>query len=296
MGWERSVSAVAIAAVMGSVSLWACGGSDSTSIANGGDSGTSDGGGAYTLDDVCARTGPVVCNVRKPCCEQTGGYDEQGCLAHANVDCAKDVEAARAGRETFHPEVIDACLAKLQDIYKSCYLTFDLLNKAEQFVHDCRIFDGTLAEGASCERDGECKAPSDANATVSCETKTKTCKVTHILADGAACTIADGLPDICGEGLYCDVDFTKKPPAGTCKAKTAIGSHCDSAKQFDLECGFGNYCNTSSAVCTVGKAANEACKSDLECQSLKCNNASDAGTGTCNALEPLSKTEQCKGP
>src|SRR5205814_10381114 len=166
MGWERSVSAVAIAAAMGSVSVWACGGSDSGTIANG-DSGTGDGGGAYTLDNVCARTGPLICGIRKSCCEQTVGYDEPGCIAHANTDCAKDVEAARGGRETFHPEVIDPCVAKFQEIYKSCYLTFDLLAKAEQFVHDCRIFDGTLAEGASCERDGECKAPSDSNATVS---------------------------------------------------------------------------------------------------------------------------------
>jgi hypothetical protein len=302
MGWERGVCAVAIAAAMGGLSVlgWACGGSDSGTITNSGDSGAGEGGGddggAYTLDDVCARTGPTICGLRKSCCEQTGGYDEQGCLAHANAECAKDVEAARGGRETFHPERIDGCIAQYQEIYKSCYVTFDLIYQALKVGSACNIFEGSLAEGAACTRTSECKPTGNANETVGCDSTTKTCKVTRFLAEGDACTIADGLPAICSQGLFCDVDLTKQPAAGTCKTATPIGTHCDSTKTFDLECGFGNYCNASGAVCTVGKAANASCQSALECQSLKCNGAGDAGPGTCGASEPLTKPEECKGP
>ncbi len=285
MEWAKWGPAIAIAAGL----VCACGGSDNSSIASGGDAG-SDAGATYTLDDVCARTGQPICDIRKPCCEKTAGYDNAGCLAHANADCTKDVEAAREGRETFHPERIDPCLAKLKDLYASstCYVTFDLLYAAEQVLAGCRIFEGSLPQGASCERDSQC-TPGDATTFTSCDSTLKVCKTTRFLAEGDACTLQDGLPAICSKGLFCDADFTKMPPSGTCKKATPLGMACDTTKMFDLECGFGDYCN--AGACAVAKPAGNACQTDLECQSFKC------GTDkTCTAPGTLEKPEECKGP
>jgi hypothetical protein len=287
MGWVKWAAAFAVA----TGSVWACGGSDNSSI---GTPSTTDGGGdasaTYTLDDVCARTGQPVCDIRQPCCMQTGGYDNAGCLAHTNAECANDVQAVREGRETFHPEKIDPCLAKLKDLYAgtSCYVTFDLIYAAAQVIADCRIFEGSLPAGSACERDSQCQ-PGGANTFTSCDSTQKVCKTTQLLAASAPCTIEDGLPSICSKGLYCDADFTKTPASGTCKTATPLGEACDATKANDLECGFGNYCN--AGACAAGKSAGNACQSSLECQSLTCN-----PDKTCAAPGTLSKPEECKGP
>src|SRR5262245_22754714 len=72
-----------------------------------GDASTTQEGGAttYTLDNVCEKTAPLVCEMRKTCCLAGAGYDEAGCLAHAKAECAKDVAEVNAGREAFHPEI-----------------------------------------------------------------------------------------------------------------------------------------------------------------------------------------------
>jgi hypothetical protein len=277
-------------------SVWACGGSTSTGLdsaassADGGADGAKGGGtSAYTLDDVCARVGPIVCDLRKPCCEQTGGYDAQGCLAHEAADCANDVNAAREGRETFHPELIDSCAAMLRPLYaSSCVVTFDLIYAVQALGPACRIFEGTLAEGAACERDSQCK-PGGASDVTSCDATQKVCKTTHFAALGETCTIDAGLPIVCSKGLYCDADLTQKPPSGACKTVTAIGQGCDASKAYNLQCGFGNYCN--AGTCAAGKAAGSPCASDLECQSIKC------GTDkTCTTPAPLVKPDACNGP
>jgi hypothetical protein len=306
MGWARSVAAVAIATATAAVCAWACGGSSSGSIANAseagaGDDGGGDDGGAYTLDNVCARIGPIACGLRKSCCEQTGGYDDQGCLAHEAADCAKDVEAARAGRETFHPERVDSCVAAYQEIFStSCYVTFDLVYKLSKDSQACAVFEGQLAEGAACERASECQPPSTPGDVVGCDDTTKTCHTTHFVAEGAACDLSSGLPNICAQGLYCDIDFTKRPLAGTCKKATALGQSCANTKPIDLECGFGNYCDTGSGQCTVGRPASASCTNDLQCQALKCTSADggalDGGTGACASPAPVVKPNECKGP
>lgn len=296
----RGKAAAAFAA-MGIVwALVACSGSDSTSpIGTNGDSGTdtgaADSGPAYTLDNVCDLAPGKICPIRQSCCLQTGGYDEAGCASHTKNECEKDVAAVKAGTETFHPERIDSCLAKLQALTaSSCYATIDTILAFVKDYHDCQIFSGSLPEGAACERDAQCTPAGTPTSIVGCDDKTKTCKTTRILAAGDACSFSDTNPGFCGAGLYCDLDVTKPNPTGNCKTATAIGAKCDTTKQFDLECGLGNYCDKASGTCVKGKPANASCTSDLECQTVSCKGA-DGGM-TCTAPNPITKPEECKGP
>lgn len=243
----------------------------------------------YTLDDVCERTAPKVCELRKPCCEKTHGYDEQACLAEAKATCAKDVADARAGRATFRQERIDPCLAKYKPLFEGCYETFSLVTEAAATLKDCQAFEGQLAEGEACERGSQCKPSPDANAVTGCDDKTKRCTTTKLLGEGAACRIGDGASGFCTAGLYCDADFTKAPVVGTCKRATARGAICDTTKQFALECGLGSYCDKTSGKCTAAKAAGAPCNDNLECERLECD-----ANKTCAPLKPLVDLNECK--
>lgn len=282
----RWVCAVTLAAIA------ACSGSSSSGIGavDGGEGGA---GGSYTLDDVCEKLAPKVCALRKSCCQEVASYDEAGCIAHEKAECAKDVADARAGRATFHPDVIDSCLTKLQPFFDTCYLTFDVLYRVAGLLQTCRVFDGQLAEGAACERDSQCAGAPDT--IVGCDADTKLCKHTRLLAEGAPCTIAAGLPGLCKQGLYCDADLTKNPPSGTCKKATPLGSGCDANKPFDLECGLGSYCEKTTKVCTAGRNGGASCTTDLECASISCSIGSGAAK-TCKAPSAFVSPEQCKGP
>jgi hypothetical protein len=279
----------------------ACGGSSSNDLSTTppGDAGggaPSDGGTAadpYTLDNVCQRTGPVICDIIKSCCSAGAGYDQAGCLAHAKADCEKDVAEARAGRETFHPERVDTCIPKYRDVYKSCNLTLPILQGALKDIAKCQIFTGQLAEGAPCTRGAECKEAPGANVFVSCSDDTKSCHATTIAEEGDRCTLTGNLAILCSGGLYCDaIGEDGGVHDGTCKKVTPLDSPCSKV----LECGLGNYCAKATKTCTPGKGGGAACQDSLECASVSCVKAAGAAAGTCKAINPLAKPEECKGP
>jgi hypothetical protein len=306
---KRNVAALAAVGLLcgasGLVLEVGCGGSSSDPVlGDAPDSGKSDGATqtdaaseAYTLDNVCTRVNPKVCALRKPCCEKSFGYDEAFCLADVNADCAADVADVRAGRATFHPELIDPCLKKYEALFASCEGTFEIYARALKVFKDCRIFDGQLPDGASCTRTSQCKAPTAANEVASCdEDNTKQCVTFKILAENDACELKDGARGVCDEGLYCDIT-SFATFSGTCKKKTPIGQPCNATKKSNLECGFGNRCD-ESGVCAVGKPGGASCTSDLDCASVKCTPKSDAeldSGAACEPPAPLVKREECKG-
>jgi hypothetical protein len=228
----------------------------------------------YTLDDVCERTGPLICEIRKPCCEASSGagFDRAGCLAHAKEECAKEVADVRAGRATFHGDRIPGCIPKYKAIFSSCVLTYELLQKHAREIAACEAFEGQLAEGASCERSSQCKPGATENDLAGCDDETKKCKITKLLGEGDTCTIGPGgTPGLCDDGLYCDASFASQPFTGVCKKKTSLGVACEKDKQpVALECGLGNYCEKATGVCTTGKSGSTACAADVECASISC--------------------------
>jgi len=113
----------------------------------------------------------------------------------------------------------------------------------------------------------------------------------QILPAGATCEIRDGFNGLCGKGLYCDIDFQKPPPReGTCKTALGIGATCTQAKP--LECGLGNFCDSTNK-CAVGGAGGTACTDNLQCASITCQRTGDAGSGTCKAVDPIVDKAEC---
>lgn len=277
----------------------ACSGSTTTPPGVSPDGGAPDGGAdaspakVYTLDDVCAAVPQTICALRKPCCEKTSTYDEAGCIAREKAVCEKDVADARAGRATFHGARIDPCVEKLRPIFENdCNLTFDTLYDIVDRLRECAIFEGSGADGAACERDSQCTRSTDPSSFTGCDEETKRCKTTRFLAEGATCRLGDGATEYCKKGLYCDADLGKPAPfEGKCRPATPIGKTCDGAKRpFSLECGLGNYCESTTGVCAVGNPGGTACikAEEFKCASFRCE------AGAC-AASNLVKDAECKG-
>jgi hypothetical protein len=300
-GLERLFLSAAVLGVTASVlaAFAACGGSSPSSdltaspqVDSGPATSADSGEAPYTLDDVCERTGPIVCDLRKGCCSSSVGYDEAGCLSRAKRECDADVADVRAGRAEFHGERIPGCIPRFKTVLSTCVLGPEDLAKTARTLMGCEAFAGQLVEGASCERTSQCK-PGGPDEFVSCNDETKKCTKIRLLAENQPCEIADSLPELCDDALFCDVDFGADSGKlkGTCKKKTALGSRCTKP----LECGLGSYCHKATGVCVAGARGSSACTDNLECASLTCTKA-DAGPGTCEPLESLVKVEECKGP
>lgn len=94
------------------------GASDSATTTDGsvadGDGGTKT---LYTLENVCALTGPRTCALRKSCCEQSSGYDEAKCIEREKKECEASVAQVRAGTMTFKPDIIEGCYATLAPLF-----------------------------------------------------------------------------------------------------------------------------------------------------------------------------------
>lgn len=259
---------------------------------------SSDSGSKYSLDTVCVAVTPQLCTDRQACCESASlGYDDAACKQHELDNCNANVAEVHAGTMTFDGSNIDTCLQYIKQYDAQCRLSLadiaDVFSKLKPCQH---IFTGQLAEGASCERDGQCMQSSDPNTSVGCDKTTKVCTWTRLLASGEACEIGAGAkPGFCGAGLYCDIAITQPQPfKGTCKTATPVGSACDTSVAFNLECALGNYCDATSGKCTTGKGDGEACtpgSGDLECASLKC----DATSGKCIAPNPVVDSVDCNG-
>jgi hypothetical protein len=279
----------------------ACGGSSSSNIADppstdggaDGSSGSSSGGngGPYTLDDVCDRTAPKICELRKPCCEKSFGYDQAKCLESTKADCAKDVADVRAGRMTFHPELIDTCIVKYKPLLDACFETIDLLFQAFA-VAECRIFQGQLEEGAECERDSQCKS-GPAGSFVDCNDERRACTYSRLFKEGEQCRYGDNSGGFCAKGLYCDAPLGGSVP-GTCKKATPIGSSCDTLKLISTECGLGAYCDKSTGKCAAAKDEGASCDTAFECQSIQCESSGSGGGRKCQPAEPIVSSSECK--
>jgi hypothetical protein len=253
---------------------------------------TGGGGGGYTLDDVCEKTAPIGCGLDQPCCMASGfGYDQAGCVARAIAGCKKDVAEVQAGTMQFDATTIDACIAALKPFLQECVIKGDQVFPLFDALEACtKIWTGTLPEGASCDRDAQCAPSGDPSVYVSCDDKSKTCRHLRKLEVSDTCELSDNAPGACGPGLFCDASFGGPPPyTGICKSATPVGQVCNQFKPYDLECGFGFYCNQSTGVCTTAKVGGTSCLETVECQTLTCT------LGQCTAQEPLVDQATCTG-
>jgi len=223
-------------------------------------------------------------------------------LVYRSRDSAwnRDLEHAIAdGRVRILAPNVDACVLAIE----AC-TPYTLSNSSPCGA----LFEGTLAEGASCQRTEECDGDAycrsdDRQCPGTCTRRTSpggrckssqecgaathaiplcvsspgatggTCTEIPILASaalGARCTLTStGMPLVpCEPGLWCDHDFPAD--SGVCRAPIAIGQPC-AARDV---CAGDAFCQESRGLCQlarVGHEAGDACDPDahLWCDALE---------------------------
>ena len=274
-------------AALGVVAI-GCGGSDDDGGNNGNGPG---GGGSYTLDDVCEKVAAQQCAAAKPCCESSGiGYDEAACIASARTECDFEVSLVKAGKRTFHPEAVGACVSAVAGMVQKCEATLEELFGVASSSLACQyVFAGTVEEGGACEDDSECKPPSGENQFAACDEGK--CVIGHInRGEGESCSEFDS----CAEGLYCwaDPDAGSTQPIPTiCQKPKQAGEACTPSAFNSFECAKGLYCANDTSTCVDAKALGEACGSPVECATGNCQESK------CVEPEkyPTVDEEMCKG-
>lgn len=249
------------------------------------------GGGNYTLDDVCEKMAAQQCASLKSCCESSGiGYDEAGCIASARTGCDEEVALVKAGKRTFHPEVVNACASALSTFHQKCELSReDLTTFGIAGIACQQVFAGSTEEGGACEKSADCKPPAGANEFATCPSGK--CKIGHVdVAEGGDCDPAS----TCAAGLYCQSEpgaGIENALTGKCQKAKQVGEACSSNAYFRSECGEGNHCELGSGICKVGKGVGEDCMGPLECQSLACEQNKCAE----ETKYSMADEESCKG-
>jgi hypothetical protein len=225
------------------------------------------------LDEVlsdCTDFGRRLCESAAPCCEQAAPFVEDDCVATyvANV-CTPSAQLVAAGLATYDATAADDCLAAHQRAYSTCVADWDeTVAIRRELWASCRVIDGTLAEGQTCDDDARCALP-DGDATAACVEGV--CRTIELLPEGATCPFPNGDVSTCDLGLYCTASAPDE--TGTCVPATAEGDMCDPVF-LNMECGLGSYCDLTEAVCK--KATNvggPSCSQDTECVSFVCDRA-----------------------
>jgi hypothetical protein len=233
--------------------------------------------GPYTIDDVCDRLPSKICAQRKSCCTKGGSFNEAGCVAFETSNCQKNVADVKAGKMTFAPDSIGACMAAIEPWASQCFLSSDDLFAYAEASNACRkVFVGQVAKDGACDRSEQCALPTSPKESSFCEFDGK-CALVRYIPEGTACDLGAANGELCDQGLYCDVE--PQQTLGTCKKVTAVGAACDAQSVANLECGLDAYCDMASAKCTASKNGGEACASPLECRSFVCeaNKCTNAG-------------------
>ena len=269
--------AISHAAMCGVVTIVACSGKTDTDP-------TKDGGASntYTVQNVCDKMPTAICEARKNCCTTgRGGFNQASCEATQKGECLKNTAEVTAGTMKFDGTKVDSCIVKLKPFLDECRLEFSRLVSYFEVLDDCRVFEGSRAAGASCERASQCAAPAGTNAFPSCIGGR--CLGGRVLSENETCSldIRSGL--ICANGLYCKNDNGK----ATCVKATAEGGACNGASFVELSCGAGYYCARDTNKCARSKDGNGQCSGLLDCKSLGCN------FGTCTTPEPVVASDAC---
>jgi hypothetical protein len=138
---------------------------------------------------------------------------------------------------------VDACIAKTKEIYAKRNITPSDI-KAQAEVCE-RVFQGSLAKGASCSSAYACSG------TLVCDR--------NFCAEKRDVNVGDGCAnpgEVCAAGSYCaDVGGGIRQ----CKAKVAVGGQCSAT----LPCDENSRC--ASGTCAARLGAGESCPTDDDC-------------------------------
>jgi hypothetical protein len=174
-------------------------------------------------------------------------------------------------------EMMDPGTSQTAERLSACAQKIASSQGCETHDFDCDFPAGTLANGATCERNDQCQSDYcnvDAPALAGTGTTTPCAKCAPRLADGAKCTTKS----TCQEGSRCINGACKKAPDAD------VGGSC--AESF---CKTGLVCDSDGMKCAQPGAAGTACRENGRCATgLFCDNGKCAARGAVGAA--------CKGP
>jgi hypothetical protein len=266
--------------------------------------GGAESGSGVTREQACTDAIHAICGQYQKCIPlivSVGFGDEATCESRLKSSCN---DAWDAPGSTSTPDKVDSCAKSIEKV-----TTCDALGAS---TPECSAVPGTLADGAGCTGDAQCKS------TWCAKNDEATCgKCTKITAAGDPCVDtgkkADGTSDKkCSSNLTCNAKGTcvkaaakgescsadAQPCAlslacfgGKCVEAGKAGAKCDPAGTTDPPCDFaqGVFCNPVDKVCKLFQyaKAGESCGvvgTDYKIcvAGAKCS-VDGAGTGTCVA-------------
>lgn len=218
-----------------------------------------------SLENVCERLADAVCTSSYAACCGTKGfeYKEVGCRAAITAGCGVEVAEVKAGKGTFNADAFDKCAAAWATLASTC--TVPLFDYLETYSACNQLFPGTVAPGATCSEDSDCKVPEGYFANCRDDGR---CEAVGIAQKDKSCnqSWSTATKTYCDYGLYC----SSSTGTGTCRQGKATGESCTQS----YECGFGNWCErapgSSSGKCAKGLAFNASCSFDSQCASGDC--------------------------
>lgn len=217
-----------------------------------------------TREQACDEIASAICDQYEKCLPlliDVGYGDVATCKTKTAAICPKTFDAPGT---TANPQKTSTCATGLR------ILSCEALSTSTPAA--CVPDPGTLADGAACSEDGQCKStwcPKNDDATCG--------KCTPLSTAGGACTDlgkkADGsVQTTCSRGLSCAADKCVKPSetngscsdavpcalglacfGGKCVVAGKAGAKCDPEGKTDPSCDFlqGVFCNQVTKVCQL---------------------------------------------
>lgn len=269
--------------------------------------GSSDGSGTAApipKEQLLDRMTSAVCDNIGPCCSQQGyAHDPASCKQLLTQFYGQFVTPLlSADGVQYDAAAAGACLKAFQSVAASC--------AGEPDSPACdRVFVGTLAEGANCQLDEQCKAPQGGSAycddgkcvaeprgklgdgcygTCTTSGNSTSCSGGGASNGNATCYTNDGV--FCGESGNCEQLAGAGQSCsgggcvaghycgnGTCTPQLGAGGDCGGSWEA---CNAQTYCN-DEGKCAARQQNGADCQSSDECQSDYCDYAGSGGAGKC---------------
>jgi hypothetical protein len=291
------------------------GGSGSDGGGGGGSGGSSDAGSGAPLPPQCTDLATAMCNQMAKCdtfdMEESFGNDQSTCVTQMLSSCPSVSEPGTSNT----PASIEACASAISQI-SSCdaYLVYvNNLNGGSL----CPTAPGTLADGAECLDDSQCKggfcgssagdggfSSSDCGVcaaepeTTDCQ-ENSNCPTGQLCNANGQCVAAGAAGATCDDSdpwfavqpclpyLYCQFAAASAdggtPATGTCAALGTPGQPCNASDDVN-DCADGLFCNTQGTCEAIQFVAIGATCDDvgLVCTGANCAFTGDASaTGVC---------------
>ncbi|HEX3594598.1 MAG TPA: hypothetical protein VHU80_05840 [Polyangiaceae bacterium] len=223
------------------------------------------------------------------------------CSAATPDDCIEAQQAfceTLIPEDKFSSKNAVACLDAVGDAYSMGSLTADQRDTVLKLGNECsKIVSGPGTAGKSCTEDSDCDRDED----LACIKKTSVtgkCQVpsSPAISGGHSCEAEEA---VCEDGYYCDGEncLAGHSQGDDCSATVPCDtdSHCVDADGKVIGVGAAPDGGVATGTCAARKAVGSDCDTDDDCASQICTPTAGSTSGVCSAQISLSPSEQaCK--